>query len=103
MKLVWRRAREARGLLVAAVIAALVAVALVTGLSDYNRRAVDAGQRALVAASPAEERGLLVSGAGGRDAAEFATRDKAVRAEFTDGLAGVPVAVAAPGTAPAGS
>ncbi|GAB4101786.1 hypothetical protein GCM10028790_08040 [Micromonospora taraxaci] len=95
MKLVWRRAREARGLLVAAVIAALVAVALVTGLSDYNRRAVDAGQRALVAASPAEERGLLVSGSGGRDAAEFANRDKAVRAEFADGLAGAPVTVAA--------
>ena len=95
MKLVWRRAREARGLLVAAVIAALVAVALVTGLSDYNRRAVDAGQRALVAASPAEERGLLVNGSGGRDAAEFATRDQAVRAEFATGLAGVPVSVAA--------
>ncbi|MEV4655793.1 ABC transporter permease [Micromonospora sp. NPDC049301] len=95
MKLVWRRAREARGLLVAAVIAALVAVALVTGLSDYNRRAVDAGQRALVAASPAEERGLLVSGSAGRDAAEFATRDGAVRAEFADGLAGVPVTVTA--------
>lgn len=95
MKLVWRRAREARGLLVAAVIAALVAVALVTGLSDYNRRAVDAGQRALVAASPAEERGLLVNGSGGRDAAEFATRDQAVRAEFASGLAGAPVSVAA--------
>ncbi|RLP96188.1 ABC transporter permease [Micromonospora sp. CV4] len=95
MKLVWRRAREARGLLVAAVIAALVAVALVTGLSDYNRRAVDAGQRALVAASPAEERGLLVSGSSGRDAADFAARDKAVRAGFAGGLAGVPVTVGA--------
>ncbi|MGV9212023.1 FtsX-like permease family protein [Micromonospora sp. RB23] len=95
MKLVWRRAREARGLLVAAVLAALVAVALVTGLSDYNRRAVDAGQRALVAASPAEERGLLVTGSGGRDAAEFAKRDGGARAQFTDGLAGVPVAVSA--------
>ncbi|MBQ0904670.1 ABC transporter permease [Micromonospora sp. U21] len=95
MKLVWRRAREARGLLVAAVIAALVAVALVTGLSDYNRRAMDAGQRALVEASPAEERGLLVSGSGGRDAAEFATRDEAVRAGFAGGLAGVPVTVGA--------
>ncbi|WP_433317166.1 FtsX-like permease family protein [Micromonospora sp. CA-269861] len=95
MKLVWRRAREARGLLVAAVIAALVAVALVTGLSDYNRRAVDAGQRALIAASPAEERGLLVSGSGGRDAAEFTSRDKAVRAEFATGLGGVPVSVTA--------
>ncbi|MFE9192000.1 FtsX-like permease family protein [Micromonospora sp. NPDC007208] len=94
MELVWRRAGEARGLLVAAVIAALVAVAMVTGLSDYNRRAVEAGQRALVAAAPVEERGLVVSGAAGRDAAEFATRDKAVRAEFTGGLAGVPVTVA---------
>ncbi|MEU1589157.1 ABC transporter permease [Micromonospora sp. NPDC005710] len=93
MKLVWRRAREARGLLVAAVIAALVAVALVTGLSDYNRRAVDAGQRALVAASPAEERGLLVSGSGGRDAKEFASRDTAVRTDFATGLGGVPVSV----------
>ncbi|MGC4856900.1 FtsX-like permease family protein [Micromonospora sp. DT4] len=95
MKLVWRRAREARGLLVAAVIAALVAVALVTGLSDYNRRAVDAGQRALVAASPVEERGLLVSGSGGRDAAEFATRDQAARAQFANGLGGGPVTVSA--------
>ncbi|MEU8420952.1 FtsX-like permease family protein [Micromonospora sp. NPDC048835] len=95
MKLVWRRAREARGLLVAAVIAALVAVALVTGLSDYNRRAVDAGQRALVAASPAEERGLLVSGSGGRNADEYVTRDKAVRAELASGLGGVPVGVTA--------
>ncbi|MEV1109455.1 ABC transporter permease [Micromonospora sp. NPDC049751] len=95
MKLVWRRAREARGLLFAAVLAALVAVALVTGLSDYNRRAVDAGQRALVAASPVEERGLLVSGSGGRDAAEFAKRDGAARAQFADGLAGVSVAVSA--------
>ncbi|MEK8107385.1 hypothetical protein NKG94_23675 [Micromonospora sp. M12] len=76
------------------MIAALVAVALVTGLSDYNRRAVDAGQRALIAASPAEERGLLVSGSGGRDAAEFATRDSAVRDAFATGLAGVPVRVA---------
>ncbi|RQW82170.1 ABC transporter permease, partial [Micromonospora globispora] len=95
MKLVWRRAVEARGLLLAAAIAALVAVALVTGLSDYNRRAVDAGQRALLAAAPAEERSLLVSGSGGRDAEEYADRDRAVRAQFTDGLGGVPVTVAA--------
>ena len=93
MKLVWRRAVEARGLLLAAAIAALVAVALVTGLSDYNRRAVDAGQRALLAAAPAEERSLLVSGSGGRDAEEYADRDRAVRAQFTDGLGGVPVTV----------
>ncbi|MGC1214523.1 MAG: ABC transporter permease, partial [Micromonospora sp.] len=95
MKLVWRRAVEARGLLLAAAIAALVAVALVTGLSDYNRRAVAAGQRALLAAAPAEERSLLVSGSGGRDANEYADRDRAVRAQFADGLGGVPVTLAA--------
>ncbi|MEU8261235.1 ABC transporter permease [Micromonospora sp. NPDC048999] len=93
MKLVWRRAVEARGLLLAAAVAALVAVALVTGLSDYSRRAVDAGQRAVLAAAPAEERSLLVSGSGGRDAAAYAERDRAVRAQFADGLGGVPVTV----------
>ncbi|MER7440810.1 FtsX-like permease family protein [Micromonospora avicenniae] len=95
MKLVWRRAREARGLLAAALIAALVAVALVTGLSEYNRRAVDAGQRALVAAASAEERSLLVSGSGGADADEFATRDRKVRDEFAHGLGDAQVSVTA--------
>lgn len=95
MKLVWRRAVEARGLLLAAAVAALVAVGLVTGLSDYNRRAVDAGQRAVLDAAPAEERSLLVSGSGGGDAAAYADRDRAVRAQFVDGLDGVPVTVAA--------
>ncbi|MEU9506705.1 ABC transporter permease [Micromonospora sp. NPDC048170] len=93
MKLVWRRAREARGLLLAAVVAALVAVALVTGLSDYNRRAVEAGQRALLTGASFEERSLLVSGTTGRDAAEFATRDRAIRDGFGAGLGGVPVTV----------
>ncbi|MET7802949.1 FtsX-like permease family protein [Micromonospora chersina] len=95
MKLVWRRAVEARGLLLAAAVAALVAVALVTGLSDYNRRAVDAGARAVLDAAPAEERSLLVSGSGGQDAAAYADRDRAVRAQFAGGLGGVPVTVAA--------
>ncbi|WFE64674.1 FtsX-like permease family protein [Micromonospora sp. WMMD714] len=95
MKLVWRRAREARGLLLAAVAAALVAVALVTGLADYNRRAVDAGQRALVTAAPVEERSLLVSGSGGRDTAEYADRDRAVRDGFRTALAGTPIRVVA--------
>ncbi|SCL50170.1 FtsX-like permease family protein [Micromonospora citrea] len=93
MKLVWRRAREARGLLLAAVVAALVAVALVTGLSDYNRRAAEAGQRALLTGASMEERSLLVSGTAGRDAAEFATRDRAVRDGFAAGLGGAPVTV----------
>jgi hypothetical protein len=95
MKLVWRRAVEARGLLLAAAIAALVAVALVTGLADYNRRAVAAGQRAVLDAAPAEERSLLVSGSGGRDGAAYADRDRAVRAQFAAGLGGLPVTVAA--------
>ncbi|GAA2708225.1 ABC transporter permease [Micromonospora olivasterospora] len=90
----WRRTREARGLLLAGVAAALVAVALVTGLSDYNGRAVDAGQRAMLRAAPAEERSVLLSGTGGRDAAEFATRDRAVRERFAAGLGGVPTWVA---------
>ncbi|SCG34878.1 FtsX-like permease family protein [Micromonospora inositola] len=93
MKLVWRRAVEARGLLLAAAVAALVAVALVTGLSDYNRRAVEAGQRALLAGAPLEERSILVSGSGGKDAAELAARDRALRAGFAAGLGGAPVTV----------
>ncbi|WP_405112131.1 ABC transporter permease [Micromonospora sp. NBC_01405] len=93
MAMVWRRARAARGLLLAAVVAALVAIALVTGLADYNRRAVDAGQRAVFAASPAQERSLLVSGSGGADRAAYADRDRAVRARFADGLGGASVAV----------
>ncbi|MGN9803531.1 FtsX-like permease family protein [Micromonospora sp. L32] len=95
MKLVWRRAYEARGLLAAAAVAALVAVALVTGLSDYNRRAIDAGQRAMLAAAPAAERSLLISGSGGRDAAEAAGRDRAVRDSVAGGLGGARVVVSA--------
>ncbi|SCF39010.1 FtsX-like permease family protein [Micromonospora mirobrigensis] len=95
MKLVWRRARAARGLLIAAIVAALVSIGLVTGLSDFNRRAVDAGQRSVLAASPPEERSLLLSGAGGRDAAEFADRDRAVRGWLADGFGGAPVSVVA--------
>ncbi|MFC0003998.1 FtsX-like permease family protein [Micromonospora siamensis] len=95
MKLVWRRARAARGLLIAAIVAALVSIGLVTGLSDFNRRATDAGQRSVLAASPPEERSLLLSGAGGRDAAAFADRDRAVRGWLADGFGGAPVTVVA--------
>lgn len=93
MKLVWRRARAARGLLAAAVVAALVAVALVTGLSDYSRRAVEAGQQALLARAPMEERSLLVTGSGGKDVAEFATRDRAIRDGFAAALGDAPFVV----------
>ncbi|GGM27223.1 FtsX-like permease family protein [Micromonospora yangpuensis] len=92
MTLVFRRAGQARGLLAAAALAALVAVASVAGLAEYNRRAIDAGQRSLLAAAPAAERTLLISGAGGTG---YAQRDATVRAGFADGLAGLPVTVAA--------
>lgn len=93
MRLVLRRANEARGLLLAAVAAALVAVALVTGLTDYNRRAVEAGQRALLSKASLAERSILMSGAGGKNAAELAARDQALRAGFATGLGGTPVTV----------
>ncbi|WP_238451659.1 hypothetical protein, partial [Micromonospora sp. 4G55] len=89
MKLVWRRAREARGLLLAAAVAALVAVALVTGLSDYNQRAIDAGQRGDAGggtrrrAQPADQR-LRSAGS----AAEATGRDRTVRDRFAGGLGG---------------
>jgi hypothetical protein len=91
MRLVLRRARQARGLLLAAAVAALVATAMVTGLADYTRQAIEAGQRSVLAAAPAEERSLLVSGSAGRTAADFTARDAAVRDRFAAGLAGVPV------------
>ncbi|MCI4064977.1 hypothetical protein MRQ36_21360 [Micromonospora sp. R77] len=93
MKLVWRRAVEARGLLLAAAVAALVAVALVTGLADYNRQR--RRRQRLLDAAPAEERSLLVSGFRRADVDAHADRDRAVRAEFAAGLGGLPTTVAA--------
>ncbi|MET7469636.1 FtsX-like permease family protein [Micromonospora sp. NPDC005686] len=93
MALVWRRARDARGLLLAATAAALVAIALVTGLTEFNRRAVEAGQRAFLAGAPVEERSLLVTGSAGRDAAELADRDREIRDGFARGLGGAGVDV----------
>jgi hypothetical protein len=94
MRLVLRRARQAKGLLLAACLAALVATAMVSGLADYNRQAMGAGQRSVAEGAPPEERSLLVSGSAGRTEAEFAKRDGAVRARFAGGLGGVPVALA---------
>ncbi|GAA3740871.1 ABC transporter permease [Micromonospora maritima] len=93
MRLVWRRARAARGLLLAAIAAALVAIALVAGLTEYNRRAVEAGQQAMLNGAPLEERSLLLTGPAGRDAAETAERDRKVRDGFADGFAGARVDV----------
>ncbi|MFC7545572.1 FtsX-like permease family protein [Plantactinospora sp. GCM10030261] len=95
MRLVLRRAREARGLLLAAAVAALVSTALVTGLADYNRQVTTAGQRGVTAAAPAAERSILVSGSVGLGGSDFAARDAAVRAGVSDGLAGIPSSVTA--------
>jgi hypothetical protein len=94
MRLVLRRARLAKGLLVAAGAAALVATAMLTGLADYSQQAIAAGQRSVLRAAPAEERSLLVNGSAGQREADFAARDAAVHARFASGLGGVPVTVA---------
>ncbi|MFY1674156.1 FtsX-like permease family protein [Plantactinospora sp. WMMB334] len=99
MRLVFRRARAAKSLLLAATGATLIATALLTGLAGYSREVVDSGtERAVAAASP-EERSILVRGTAGGTGAELTERDAAVRARFADGLGGVPVAVAGAGYA----
>ncbi|SDY46196.1 FtsX-like permease family protein [Micromonospora pattaloongensis] len=93
MRLVLRRARAARGLLLAAAAAALIATAMVTGLVEYNRQATAAGERGVVEAAATEERSLLISGSGGADAAAYEARDAAIRAEFAGGVGRRPVTV----------
>jgi hypothetical protein len=85
MGLVLRRARAAKGLLVAAVGAAAVATVLLTGLAAYSGEVVTAGAHSAVAAADPSERSVLVRGSAGGDAAQIAKRDAAVRAQF-DGL-----------------
>ncbi|MBX6357989.1 MAG: hypothetical protein IRZ05_19320, partial [Micromonosporaceae bacterium] len=65
MGMVIRRARAARGLLLAATGATLVATLLLTGLADYGRDVVEAGARGVVDAARPQERSLLVQGAAG--------------------------------------
>lgn len=92
MRLVIRRAGEAKGLLLAAGAAALVAVAMVTGLMVYSGNALEAGKRSAWDAAGVDERSLLITGSippGG-----FAERDAAVRDAFADGLGERPVTVA---------
>ena len=87
MRLVSRRARRARGLLAAAAVAALLAVVLLTALSVYGGQVTESGARAAVAAAPAEERSLLLSGSV-REFGDAATLDRRVRAVTADGLGG---------------
>ena len=99
MRLVARRARGAKSLLVAAAGAALIATVLLTGLAAYARDVVAAGARSTIAAAPAEERSVLVSGATGGTSEALAARDAALRDRLADGLGGAPVRVYAAGYA----
>jgi hypothetical protein len=99
MKLVFRRARAARGLLVAATGATLVATLLLTGLADYGRDVVDAGSRSVVRSASAEERSVLVKGPVGGSPAQLAERDSAVRSRFADGFGGLDAGIARAGYA----
>jgi FtsX-like permease family len=99
MRLVFRRARAARGLLVAASGATLVATLLLTGLADYGRDVVDAGARSVVGAASAEERSVLVRGPAGGSPARLAERDSALRSHVAGEFAGLGTRVARAGYA----
>ncbi len=62
MRLVARRVRQARGLLVAAATATLLATVVLTAVVLYGGQVIDAGSRSAVAAAPGAERTVLVSG-----------------------------------------
>ncbi|MBE1485880.1 ABC transporter permease [Plantactinospora soyae] len=99
MRLVFRRARGAKSLLLAATGATLIATALLTGLAGYSREVVDSGAQSAVASASPEERSLLVRGTAGGSADELTKRDGAVRARFVDGFEEVPATVAGAGYA----
>lgn len=98
MRLVFRRARAATGLLLAAVGATLVTTVLLTGLASYSRGVVAAGAASAVAAAPPEERSVLLEGPAGAPAV-LARRDAALRAHLAGGFAGLASDVWASGTA----
>ncbi|BCL17769.1 FtsX-like permease family protein [Micromonospora sagamiensis] len=99
MRLALRRARGAKGLLLAAVGATLVATVALTGLAGYHRDVVSSGVRGVLAAATVEERSVLVRGAAGRTADTLAQRDTALRAGAADVLDGWPGTVEAAGYA----
>ncbi|HEX8629464.1 MAG TPA: ABC transporter permease, partial [Catenuloplanes sp.] len=98
MRLVFRRAREAKGLILAGVGATLVTTVLLTGLAAYSRGVVAAGAAGAVAAAPPDERSVLLEGPAGAPA-KLAQRDAAVRARVAAGFAGLDAHVWAGGTA----
>ncbi|GIG88851.1 hypothetical protein Pen02_37870 [Plantactinospora endophytica] len=95
----FRRARGAKSLLLAATGATLIATALLTGLASYSREVVDSGTERAVASASQEERSILVRGTAGGTREGLAERDDAVRARVADGLGGVPVDIAGAGYA----
>ncbi|MFI6225859.1 FtsX-like permease family protein [Micromonospora echinospora] len=99
MRLALRRARGAKGLLLAAVGATLVATIALTGLAGYHRDVVSSGVRGVLSAATVEERSILVRGAAGRSPDVLTQRDTALRAVAADVLDGWPGAVEAAGYA----
>src|SRR5262245_14819271 len=99
MRLVLRRAAGARTLLVAAAITATITTVLLTAYLQFAQLLPAAGVRAAVAAAPAQERSIFVTGSAGSGAPDVAKRDAVVREEFADGIAGVPLTIEAGGYA----
>lgn len=94
MGLTLRRAGEARALLLAAGVASLAAITVVTGLVSLRARALEVGRQAVVDGAPAAERSLLITGPLDADG-HRAALDAAVRAAVAGGLRDVPVTVTA--------
>ncbi|MDG4834465.1 ABC transporter permease [Solwaraspora sp. WMMD1047] len=86
MMLVFRRARAALGLLLAATGATLIATALLTGLATYSSEVIDSGTRSAVAAAPAQDRSILVRGTAGGSATTLTDRDTALRDAVATGF-----------------
>ncbi|MEE6309974.1 FtsX-like permease family protein [Plantactinospora veratri] len=99
MRLVFRRARGAKSLLLAATGATLIATALLTGLAGYSREVVDSGTERAVASASQEERSILVRGTAGSTPESLAERDTAVRSRFADGFGGAPAGISGAGYA----
>ncbi|MER7457768.1 FtsX-like permease family protein [Micromonospora sp. NPDC126480] len=99
MRLALRRARGAKGLLLAAAGATLVATAALTGLAAYNGDVVASGTTSVLTEATVEERSILVRGPAGGTAETLRERDTALRAHVTDGLSGLDARVTAAGYA----
>ncbi|HET6212765.1 MAG TPA: FtsX-like permease family protein, partial [Micromonosporaceae bacterium] len=86
-----RRAAMARTLLIAAALTATLTTALLTAFLQYARLLPDEGTRAALMKMPAQQRSLLISGAGGTNAADLVAREEYIQDRFAHGLGGMPV------------